>query len=165
MQFNGGNVDLARSCVNTTCVSNSVEKSPRMHLLLLKSKFNDQTVVFRIPLPLLHRPDSSVVESKGITKSNQMIPSLTTRLFKIARIVEMYARRLLIQERLTEEVGLALERMLQPHGVGVVVEASHLCMGLHRVQKSGAVTVTTCTLGCMWEPECKDEFLRLIGWK
>ena len=67
-------------------------------------------------------------------------------LSKIARIVEMFSRRLQVQERLTKQVALALSEMLQPQGVAVVVESSHLCMVMRGVQKTGAITTTSCML-------------------
>jgi GTP cyclohydrolase I len=85
-------------------------------------------------------------------------------LSKIARIVEMFSRRLQIQERLTKQVSLALSEMLQPQGVAVVVESSHLCMVMRGVQKTGAITTTSCMLGCLQSSaETREEFLNLIS--
>ncbi|KAE9371777.1 GTP cyclohydrolase I [Stipitochalara longipes BDJ] len=87
-------------------------------------------------------------------------------LSKIARIVEMFSRRLQVQERLTKQVGLALSEMLQPQGVAIVVESSHLCMVMRGVQKTGAVTTTSCMLGCLRSTaKTREEFLSLIGRK
>lgn len=87
-------------------------------------------------------------------------------LSKIARIIETYAQRLQIQERLTEEVAQALEKIVQPRGVAVVLEATHLCMGMRGVQKPSASTTTTCLLGDMQSnSELKQEFLAHIGRK
>ena len=85
-------------------------------------------------------------------------------LSKIARIVDMFSRRLQVQERLTKQVALALVEVLMPQGVAVVVEASHLCMVMRGVQKTGAVTVTNCMLGCLQSnAEVREEFWNLIG--
>ena len=85
-------------------------------------------------------------------------------LSKIARIVEMYARRLQIQERLTKQVGLAVLEILQPQGVAVIVEASHLCMVMRGVQKTAASTTTSCMLGCLQSnAKTREEFLSLIS--
>ncbi|KAF1956997.1 GTP cyclohydrolase I [Byssothecium circinans] len=85
-------------------------------------------------------------------------------LSKIARMVEMFSRRLQVQERLTKQVGLALSEMLQPQGVGLVVESSHLCMVMRGVQKTGAITVTSCMLGGFRSTaKTREEFLNLIG--
>ncbi|USP72787.1 uncharacterized protein yc1106_00061 [Curvularia clavata] len=85
-------------------------------------------------------------------------------LSKLARIAEMFARRFQVQERLTKQVALALSEMLQPQGVAVVVESSHLCMVMRGVQKTGATTTTSCMLGCMRSREkTRQEFLNLIN--
>lgn len=87
-------------------------------------------------------------------------------LSKIARIVEMFSRRLQIQERLTKQVALALSEMLQPQGVAVVVESSHLCMMMRGVQKTSAITTTSCMLGRLRSTaESREEFLNLISRK
>ncbi|KAI9708073.1 MAG: GTP cyclohydrolase 1 [Bogoriella megaspora] len=87
-------------------------------------------------------------------------------LSKIVRIVEMFSRRLQIQERLTKQVALALNEMLKPQGVALVVESSHFCMVTRGVQKTGAVTTTSCMLGCLESmAETRVEFLNLIGRK
>ncbi|KAF2106550.1 GTP cyclohydrolase I [Lophiotrema nucula] len=88
------------------------------------------------------------------------------RLSKIARIVEMFSRRLQVQERLTKQVALGLSEVLQPHGVAVVVEASHLCMVMRGVQKTEAITTTSCMLGRLRStPKTREEFLNLISRK
>ncbi|KAF1847726.1 GTP cyclohydrolase I [Cucurbitaria berberidis CBS 394.84] len=85
-------------------------------------------------------------------------------LSKLARIAEMFARRLQVQERLTKQVALALSEMLQPQGVAVVVESSHLCMVMRGVQKTGATTTTSCMLGRMRSTaRTREEFLNLIN--
>jgi GTP cyclohydrolase I len=84
-------------------------------------------------------------------------------LSKIARIVEMFSRRLQIQERLTRQVALAISEILQPQGVALVVESSHLCMVMRGVQKTGAITTTSCMLGCLQSTaKFREEFLNLI---
>ncbi|KAK6352706.1 GTP cyclohydrolase 1 [Orbilia brochopaga] len=87
-------------------------------------------------------------------------------LSKIARIVEMFSRRLQVQERLTKQIGLALSEVLQPQGVAVVVESSHLCMVMRGVQKTGAITTTSCMLGHLQSTaKTREEFLNLISRK
>lgn len=76
----------------------------------------------------------------------------------------MFSRRLQVQERLTKQVALAITEVLKPQGVAVVMESSHLCMVMRGVQKKGAVTVTSCMLGCMRSSaKTRDEFLNLVG--
>jgi GTP cyclohydrolase I len=83
-------------------------------------------------------------------------------LSKIPRIVDVYARRLQVQERLTEQIAEGLCRVLNPSGVGVVIEAYHLCMMMRGVQKQNSKTITSALRGAFREdPKTRDEFLRL----
>lgn len=84
-------------------------------------------------------------------------------LSKIPRLVEMFARRLQVQERLTMQVASTLEQVLKPKGVGVVVESKHLCMMMRGVQKQNSSTMTSCLLGCFRSnASTRGEFLGLI---
>jgi GTP cyclohydrolase I len=84
-------------------------------------------------------------------------------LSKIARIVDIYARRLQVQERLTMQIAAALEDVMQPRGVGVVIEASHLCMMMRGVEKQNSSTVTSCLRGLFRRDErTRTEFLKLV---
>jgi GTP cyclohydrolase I len=83
-------------------------------------------------------------------------------LSKLPRIVEVFARRLQVQERLTEQVADAIEEVLAPRGVGVVIEAVHLCMMMRGVEKQNSRTVTSALRGEFRDcPMTRDEFLRL----
>ena len=83
-------------------------------------------------------------------------------LSKLPRIVDVYARRLQVQERLTEEIADAIERVLRPAGVGVVLEAVHLCMMMRGVQKQDSKTITSALRGTFREcPMTREEFFRL----
>jgi GTP cyclohydrolase I len=83
-------------------------------------------------------------------------------LSKLARIVEMFARRLQVQERLTEQVAQAIEDVLRPRGVGVVIEAAHLCMMMRGIEKQNSRTITSALRGRFRDcPMTRDEFLRL----
>ncbi|MBW4502667.1 MAG: GTP cyclohydrolase I FolE [Scytonema hyalinum WJT4-NPBG1] len=84
-------------------------------------------------------------------------------LSKIARICEMYARRLQVQERLTLQIADALQGLLKPQGVAVVVEATHMCMVMRGVQKPGSWTVTSAMRGVFAEDaRTREEFMNLI---
>jgi len=86
-----------------------------------------------------------------------------TGLSKIARVVDVYARRLQVQERLTTEILGAIRETLQPLGVAVVIEASHLCMMMRGVQKQNSVTTTSAFWGEFEKNETRSEFLKLIS--
>ena len=83
---------------------------------------------------------------------------------KLARVVNGYGRRLQIQEKMTAEIAQAIEDVLKPKGVGVVLEASHSCMTLRGVNTPGASLVTSSLLGVVRDdPRTRQEFLRLVG--
>lgn len=84
-------------------------------------------------------------------------------LSKLARIVEFYARRPQLQERLTEQVASFLWNKLEPMGVMVVVEARHLCVEMRGVKKPGALTTTSALRGCFADRKVREEFLALVG--
>ena len=82
---------------------------------------------------------------------------------KIARLVDMYARRLQIQERLTEQIACAINKAIEPRGVGVTIEARHLCMAMRGVEKTDSLMVTSSVLGSFRASEAtRAEFMALI---
>jgi GTP cyclohydrolase I len=85
-----------------------------------------------------------------------------TGLSKLARVVDVYSRRLQVQERLTTQILGAIKDSLQPLGVAVVIEASHLCMMMRGVQKQNSVTTTSAFFGEFERNETRSEFLKLI---
>jgi GTP cyclohydrolase I len=85
-------------------------------------------------------------------------------LSKLPRIVDVFARRLQLQERLTQQIADTLFEILEPKGLGVVMEARHMCMQMRGVEKSQSLTTTSAVLGEMHEdPETREEFLRMIS--
>jgi GTP cyclohydrolase I len=88
-----------------------------------------------------------------------------TGLSKIARVVDTYSRRLQVQERLTTQILDAIKETLNPLGVAVVIEASHLCMMMRGVQKQNSATTTSAFSGEFRNNETRSEFIRLIGSK
>jgi GTP cyclohydrolase I len=84
-------------------------------------------------------------------------------LSKVPRLVDMYARRLQVQERLTVEIAEAIERTVAPRGVAVVIEAMHFCMIMRGVEKQNSVAVTSCMRGVFQDQmRTREEFLSLI---
>ena len=84
-------------------------------------------------------------------------------LSKMARVVDVFARRLQVQERMTDQIADALGKELQPRGVGVVIEAQHLCMMMRGVQKQDSSTITSAMRGAFLDdPATREEFLRLV---
>jgi len=86
-----------------------------------------------------------------------------TGLSKIARVVEIYARRLQVQERLTMQIKDAINNTLKPLGVAVVIEAQHLCMSMRGIQKQNSVTTTSDFIGAFERDKTRAEFLHLIS--
>ncbi len=84
-------------------------------------------------------------------------------LSKLARITDVFARRLQVQERMTQEIANAVQEIIDPLGVGVVVDAAHFCMMMRGVQKQNSSTMTSCLLGCFRkDASTRGEFLGLI---
>ncbi|MGA3160611.1 MAG: GTP cyclohydrolase I FolE [Terracidiphilus sp.] len=83
-------------------------------------------------------------------------------LSKIPRLVEVFARRLQVQERLTRQIADAIQNAIQPLGVGVVIEARHLCMMMRGIEKQHSSTVTSAMVGCFRQKETRLEFLSLV---
>lgn len=83
-------------------------------------------------------------------------------LSKIPRIVEVFARRLQVQERLTRQIADTIQEAINPQGVGVVIEARHLCMMMRGIEKQHSSTVTSAMVGCFREKETRTEFLSLV---
>jgi GTP cyclohydrolase I len=87
-----------------------------------------------------------------------------TGLSKLGRVLDAYAKRLQVQERLTHEVAVCINKVLTPRGVGVVLEAEHLCMSARGLQKPGIRTVTSCMLGVfLKDPAARSELMSLIA--
>ena len=83
-------------------------------------------------------------------------------LSKIPRLVDVFARRLQVQERMTQQIADAIQNAIEPQGVGVVIEARHLCMMMRGIEKQHSSTVTSAMVGCFRDKETRAEFLSLV---
>ena len=83
-------------------------------------------------------------------------------LSKIPRLIEVFSRRLQIQERLTTQIAETIQKTIEPQGVGVVIEARHLCMMMRGIEKQNSSTVTSAMVGCFRQKETRAEFLSLV---
>jgi GTP cyclohydrolase I len=83
-------------------------------------------------------------------------------LSKIPRLIEVFARRLQVQERLTRQIADTIQEAIEPQGVGVVIEARHLCMMMRGIEKQSSSTVTSAMVGCFRQKETRAEFLSLV---
>jgi GTP cyclohydrolase I len=86
-----------------------------------------------------------------------------TGLSKIARVVEAFARRLQVQERLTVDIRNCIQETLNPLGVAVIIEAQHLCMQMRGVQKQNSTTTTSAFTGAFTKKETREEFVHLVS--
>jgi len=83
-------------------------------------------------------------------------------LSKIPRLIEVFSRRLQVQERVTRQIADAIQEAIEPRGVGVVIEARHMCMMMRGVEKQQSTTVTSAMVGCFREQQTRAEFLSLV---
>jgi GTP cyclohydrolase I len=123
----------------------------------------DQLVIVR-DIPFQSLCMHHVLPFHGVAHIAYLPSERILGLSKLARVVDLFARDLQLQERLTTQVASWLQDELQPIGVGVVMEAEHLCMSLRGVQKPGAKTVTSALYGLVRDdPRTREEFLSLTG--
>lgn len=122
----------------------------------------DEMVIVR-DIELMSHCEHHMVPIIGRVHVGYLPNSRVVGLSKLARVVEAYARRLQIQEKLTVQVADTIDRVLEPKGVAVVIEAGHQCMTTRGVHKPGSVTVTSRMTGAFRENEkTRDEFLSMI---
>jgi GTP cyclohydrolase I len=123
----------------------------------------DEMVVLR-DIPFESYCEHHVVPILGKAHVAYMPRSRVVGISKLARVVDAYAKRLQIQEKMTAQIANAIDEVLQPAGVAVVVEAQHQCMTTRGIHKPGVAMVTSRMLGCFRDdPRTRDEFLTLIG--
>ncbi len=123
----------------------------------------DELVVAR-DIPFHSLCQHHLLPFKGVAHVGYLPGRRVVGLSKLARVVELFARRLQVQERLTKQIADCLQEHLEPKGVGVVLEAEHLCMSLRGVQAHGAVTTTSALQGLLRDDgRSRAEFFALSG--
>ena len=123
----------------------------------------DELVVAR-GIPFHSLCEHHLLPFHGIVHVGYLPADRIVGLSKLGRVVDLFARRLQVQERLTSEIAGWLDDHLEPKGVGVVIEAEHLCMSLRGVQKPGTLTATSALRGLVRDdPRTRQEFLALTG--
>lgn len=122
----------------------------------------DELVVAR-DIPFSSLCEHHLLPFVGVAHVGYMPGDRILGLSKLARVVEKFARRLQVQERLTKQVANWLDEQLSPRGVGVVIEAEHLCMTMRGVRKAGARTITSAVRGMMHNPATRAEAMSLIN--
>jgi GTP cyclohydrolase IA len=123
----------------------------------------DELVVAR-DIPMHSLCEHHLLPFQGVAHVAYLPGSRILGLSKLARVVELFARDLQVQERLTKQVADWLEEHLQPRGVGVVIEAEHMCMSLRGVRATGSRTITSAVHGALREdPRSRQEFFALAG--
>ena len=123
----------------------------------------DELVVAR-DIPFHSLCEHHMLPFKGLAHLGYLPGERILGLSKLARVVELFARSLQVQERLTKQVADWLQEALHPKGVGVVLEAEHLCMSLRGVHASGSLTMTSALHGVLREdPRSRSEFFALTG--
>jgi len=123
----------------------------------------DELVIAR-DIPLTSLCEHHLLPFTGVVSVGYLPGDRILGLSKLARVVELFARRLQVQERLTKQVADWLQEHLHPKGVGVVIQAEHLCMSLRGVQAPGCRTVTSALHGLLREdPRSRAEFFALAG--
>ncbi len=121
----------------------------------------DEMVVVK-DIPFMSFCVHHLVPFVGTAKVGYIPNKRVVGLSKLARLVDMYARRLQIQEMMTSQIANSLQDVLKPNGCGIVISATHMCMSQRGVQKPGAITVTSALLGPFRdEPQTRQEFFSL----
>lgn len=113
--------------------------------------------LFNVYLPSICCPTDTFKIHIGYIPDNHVLG-----LSKLARVAEVFARRLQVQERLTQEVADAINQVLQPKGVAVVVECAHMCMAMRGIQKAGAITTTCSRIGLLQDDQKAREELNTL---
>ena len=136
---------------------------PKEHLGVVFSVAHDELVLLR-NIPFYSMCEHHFLPFHGEAHVGYIPDGRVVGISKLARVVEAYARRFQVQEKLTAQIAHCIHDVLHPRGVGVVIEAAHQCMTTRGVHKTGVSMVTSQMLGSFREDaRTRDEFLRLVG--
>lgn len=140
-------------------------EDPRDHLIkTFEEVAGYEELILLKDIPLVSTCEHHMLPITGRVHVGYLPRGRVVGISKLARVVQGFAKRLQIQEKLTAEIAEAIEDVLQPHGVGVVIEAQHACMTLRGVNTPGSSLTTCRLLGALRDqPESRAEFLRLTG--
>ena len=121
-------------------------------------------MVFQAGIPTYSFCEHHMASMFGCTHVAYIPSGRVVGLSKLSRLIDIFARRLQVQERLCNQVADALMKHLKPKGVGVTIQMRHLCMESRGIQKTGTVTTTSALRGCIKdEPECRAEFMSFVN--
>lgn len=129
---------------------------------LFDAQLYDEMVIVK-DIPVTSLCEHHLLPFSGVVHIGYVPKNFILGLSKFPRLVEVYARRCQVQERLTQQIANVLHKHLTPRGLGVVMDCTHTCMEIRGVKTHGARTITSCLLGTMKdEIDCRQEFMRLI---
>lgn len=121
-------------------------------------------LLFQANIPLVSSCEHHLEKFWGVAHIAYVPDGKVVGLSKLSRLAEIFARRLQVQERLTQQIADALMKHLQPKGVGVVLQMRHGCMEFRGIQKTGTITMSSALRGCVKnESDCRAEFLSLVN--
>lgn len=121
-------------------------------------------LLFQANIPIFSHCEHHLVAMFGMAHIAYVPNGKVVGLSKLSRLADIFARRLQVQERLTQQIADALMDNLQPKGVGVVMQLRHLCMESRGIQRVGTVTMSSALRGCVKEePECRAEFMSMVS--
>ena len=138
------------------------DEEPRAILSTTFDVKYDQIVVLK-DIQFVSLCEHHLLPFQGVAHVGYVPGERVVGLSKMARLVSCFARRLQVQERMTNEIAEAMQMHLQPEGVGVIINAHHSCMSCRGVRQQASNMVTSAMLGSMREARCRAEFLELIG--
>jgi GTP cyclohydrolase I len=125
---------------------------------------NYDQLLFQANIPVFSFCEHHLLQMLGVAHLSYVPDGKVVGLSKLSRLVDIFARRLQVQERMTNQIADALMAHLQPKGVGVVLQLRHMCMESRGIQRVGTITMSSALRGCVRnEPDCRAEFLSMVN--